>query len=59
VERAEELELRFDSNPADDMQGGSAEFADPATEATEDAADGEGTGVPSLSQDEVSDGTDA
>jgi lambda family phage portal protein len=59
VDRAEELELRFDSNPADDMQGGSAEFADPATEATEDAADGEGTGVPSLSQDEESDGLDA
>jgi hypothetical protein len=49
VDRAQELDLQFDSNPADDMQGGS----------TEGTAEGETTGVPSLNQDEESDGTDA
>jgi lambda family phage portal protein len=48
VDRAQELGLQFDSNPADDMQGGSTEFAE-----------GEGTGVPSLSPDGENDGTDA
>jgi capsid protein len=48
VDRAEELQLQFDSNPADDMQGGSAEFAE-----------SEGTEVPSLSQDGESNGSDA
>jgi lambda family phage portal protein len=46
VDRAQELDLQFDSNPADDMQGGSTEFAK-----------GETTGVPSLNQDGESDGT--
>jgi len=59
VDRAQELELQFDSNPADDMEGGYVEPSNPATEATEDTAESEGTGVPSLSQDEVSNGPDA
>ena len=59
VDRAQELELQFDTNPADDMEGGYVEPTDPATKATEDIAEGEGTGVPSLSQDGTSDGPDA
>jgi len=59
VDRAQKLELQFDTNPADDMEGGYVEPTDPATEATEDTAEGEGTGVPSLNQDGASNGSDA
>jgi capsid protein len=52
VDRAEELDLHFDSNPADDMQGGSADPTGSAT--TSDP-----TGVPSLNQDGASNGPDA
>lgn len=59
VDRAQELELQFDTNPADDMEGGYAEPTDPAAETTEDTAEGESADVPSLSPDGEGDGTDA
>lgn len=51
VDRAMELELQFDTNPADDDQGGYAEPTDPAAEDAEDTAEGETSEVDSLSQD--------
>jgi lambda family phage portal protein len=41
VDRAQELELQFDTNPADDAEGGYMEPTDPAAEMTEDTAEGE------------------
>ena len=59
VDRAQELELQFDTNPADDLEGGYVEPTDPAAETTEDTAEGEAIDVPSLSQDGEGDGLDA
>jgi len=59
VERAQELELQFDTNPADDGDAGYVEPTDPAVDTTEDTAEGDGIGVPSLNQDGMSDGLDA
>ena len=41
VDRAQELELQFDTNPADDDEGGYLEPTDPAAEEEEDAAEEE------------------
>ena len=59
VDRAQELELQFDTNPADDDLGGYVEPMDPAAEESEDSAEGEQLGLDSLSQDGDSDGLDA
>jgi lambda family phage portal protein len=59
VDRAQELELQFDTNPADDDLGGYVEPMDPAAEEGEDSAEGEQLGLDSLSQDGDSDGLDA
>jgi lambda family phage portal protein len=59
VDRAQELELQFDTNPADDDLGGYVEPMDPAAEENEDSAEGEQLGLDSLSQDGDSDGLDA
>lgn len=59
VDRAQELELRFDTNPADDDLGGYVEPMDPAAEESEDSAEGEQLGLDSLSQDGDSNGLDA
>ena len=59
VDRAQELELQFDTNPADDDLGGYVEPTDQAAEDSEDLAEGEQLEVDSLSQDGVSDGLDA
>ena len=59
VDRAQELELQFDTNPADDDLGGYVEPMDPAEEESEDSAEGEQLGLDSLSQDGDSDGLDA
>lgn len=59
VDRAQELELQFDTNPADDDLGGYVEPMDPAAEEGEDSAEGEQLGLDSLSQDGDSNGLDA
>lgn len=62
VDRAQELELQFDTNPADDADGGYVEPTDPAAETAEDTAEGETSdaeGVDSLNQDGMTDGLDA
>ena len=59
VDRAQELELQFDTNPADDDLGGYVEPMDPAAEESEDSAEGEQLGLDSLSQDGDSNGLDA
>ena len=59
VDRAQELELQFDTNPADDDLGGYVEPMDPAAEENEDSAEGEQLGLDSLSQDGDSNGLDA
>ena len=59
VDRAQELELQFDTNPADDDLGGYVEPMDPVAEESEDSAEGEQLGLDSLSQDGDSDGLDA
>jgi lambda family phage portal protein len=59
VDRAQELELQFDTNPADDDLGGYVEPMDPAEEESEDSAEGEQLGLDSLSQDGDSNGLDA
>jgi lambda family phage portal protein len=59
VDRAEELELQFDTNPADDDLGGYVEPTDPAAETAEDPAEGEPVELDSLSTDGATDGLDA
>ena len=54
IDRAQELELQFDTNPADDGDAGYVEPTDPALETAEDAAEGESTdSVDTLSTDEA------
>jgi len=59
VDRAEELELQFDTNPADDGLGGYVEPTDPAAETAEDTAEGEPVELDSLSTDGATDGLNA
>jgi len=53
IDRADELELQFDSNPADDDTSGYVEPTIPAMDATEDAAKEESDAVDTLTTDEA------
>jgi hypothetical protein len=59
IDRAMDLELQFDTNPADDANGGYVEPIDPAAEDAEDTAEGESADVNSISADGENDGLDA
>jgi lambda family phage portal protein len=57
VDRAQELELQFDTNPADDDEGGYVEPTDPAAEDAEDAAEDDSEEDSMLNEDgETDDG---
>jgi hypothetical protein len=53
IDRADDLELQFDSNPADDDTSGYVEPTTPAMDATKDAAEEESYAVDTLTTDEA------